>query len=143
IPLAVAIIYAGGWVLGAVIALLAAGGAAELYRLAAERGTRPFVVAGAVIAAALVLVATAAGDHASAAGLQLHILFGATLVLLAAAIWLRGVEGGPLGATAITVFGALFVGVAFSYVVLLRALGSAGDGAPLSALQGATLVAYP
>ena len=142
IPLAIVVLYLGGWVLGGLLALLAAGGAAELYRLAEQRGTRPFVAAGAAVAATLVLVAAVHPAEADVARLQLHIVFGASLVLCAAALWLRGVAGSPLAATAITVFGALFVGGGLSYVLLLRHLDSGGE-ASLTALQGATLVAYP
>jgi phosphatidate cytidylyltransferase len=143
IPLAIVVLYLGGWVLGTLVALLAAGGTLELYRIAEARGTRPFVVAGAVVAAALVLVAAAQPGEAYVAQVQLYIVFCSVLLLSAASLWLRGVTGGPLAATAVTVFGALFVGGAMSYVLLLRHLDGGGGASPLTALQGATLVAYP
>jgi phosphatidate cytidylyltransferase len=77
------------------------------------------------------------------AQVQLSIVFCSVLLLSAASLWLRGPTGGPLAATAVTVFGALFVGGAMSYVLLLRHLDGGGGASPLTALQGATLVAYP
>jgi phosphatidate cytidylyltransferase len=143
VPLAVAVLYAGGWVLGSVLALLAAGGAAELYRLAAQRGTHAFAGAGALLAGGMVVVAALLPDEPSVSRVQWLAAFAAALVLGAAAIWRRGIEGSPLVATAVSVFGALFVGGAFSYVVLLRHLDGGDAAAGLTPLQGTTLVAYP
>jgi phosphatidate cytidylyltransferase len=142
IPLAIAVLYLGGWALAGTLALLAAGGTAELYRLAAERGTRAFVAAGTVLAGALVLLAVLLPDEVSVARAQWLAAFAACLIFSAAALWQRGVGGAPLAASAVSVFGAVFVGGALSYAVLLRHLG--GDTvAGLTALQGTALVAYP
>lgn len=138
VPLAVALVYAGGWALGVAIALVAAGGAIELYRLAGQRGVRPFAAAGAVLAATLVLIAVAVPDGEPMARYTWTAAFSATLVLSAAALWTRGVAGNPFAVMAVTLFGALLVGGALSYAILLRQLGGPGD-----AWQGAALVAYP
>jgi phosphatidate cytidylyltransferase len=42
------------------------------------------------------------------------------VAILAAAIWLRGVDGKPLGAASTTVFGALYTGGTISFVYVLR-----------------------
>ena len=86
IPAAVAIVYAGGWVLGIVLALVAAGAAAELYRLSALQGARPFVGPGAAIAAAFVLLAVIHRTPAAAAPALWALVVVATLALAAAAI---------------------------------------------------------
>ncbi len=140
IPAAVVVVYAGGWVLGIVLALVAAGAAAELYRLSALQGARPFVVPGAVLAAAFVLLAVLHGSPREAAPALWGLVLLATLALSAAAIWARGVEGLPLEAVAVTLFGALLTGGGLAYAAFLRALpvptltfavggGGAGPGA--------------
>jgi phosphatidate cytidylyltransferase len=126
IPLAVAIIYAGGWLLGVLIAAIAAAGAAELYRLAERQGVRPFTAAGAVLAAAFVLVATAFPATPAAGGWSVHLLVAGTLAIGAGAIFARGVSGAPLATTAITVLGAVFTGLTLSYALHLRAWGALG-----------------
>ncbi|MGH7506501.1 MAG: phosphatidate cytidylyltransferase [Longimicrobiales bacterium] len=143
VPLAVLLIYAGGWMLVVVLALIAAGGAAELYRLAAQRGTRAFLGFGVALTAAMVLIAGAYPIAAQAGRWLWPLVFLATLVLGAASIWARGVKGEPLHATAVTLLGAVFIGGAFSYLVLLRHLDAAAGLASPSAWHGAALVAFP
>ncbi|MGH7460261.1 MAG: hypothetical protein ACREMA_04445, partial [Longimicrobiales bacterium] len=55
IPLAGLLIYRGGWYLAALLALLAALGTLEVYRLARPAGLQPFELIGAAAAALLVL----------------------------------------------------------------------------------------
>ncbi|MGH6692767.1 MAG: phosphatidate cytidylyltransferase, partial [Gammaproteobacteria bacterium] len=57
IPLAVIVIWTGGWLMAIVLALIAALGASEVCRLAASRGVRAFVPASAALAAAFVVFA--------------------------------------------------------------------------------------
>jgi len=139
VPAALAVLYAGRWVTAGVLALVAAAGAAELYRLAEQRGVRPFHGLGIAAAAALVLWSAARPDIGSAGrGLWL-IAFSLAMGGAVAAVWRRGVDGHPLAATAVTVFGSLVTGGALAYAVFLREL--AGAGAP--AWLGTALVAYP
>lgn len=146
IPLAVLLLYIGGWLLAATLALLAAGGTLELYRMARARGVDPFDALGALLAAAFVLLAEAA--PAERAELSWMLLIAATLAAAILAIFQRGVQRNPLGATAITIFGAVFVGGAISYGVALRGLGgdATWQGASdvlASATGGAVLLAMP
>ncbi len=155
IPAAVAVVYLGGWALGVVLALVAAGAAVELYRLSALQGARPFVLPGAVMAAALVLLAVIHRSPGEAAPALWGLVLVATLALAAAAIWARGVEGLPLEAVAVTVFGALLTGGTLAYALFLRAmpvptlmLSETGGGAGPAALgprpwAGAALVFFP
>ncbi|MBX6362458.1 MAG: phosphatidate cytidylyltransferase [Gemmatimonadetes bacterium] len=150
IPAAVAAIYAGGWVLGAVLALVAAGATAELYRLSSLQGARPFVVPGVVAAAAYVLVAAAHPRPLEATPIFWALTLALLLAFSAAAIWARGVEGLPLEAVAVTVLGAAFTGGTLSYALFLRHLRPAGtvmDGALLAAAfnpwTGTALVLFP
>src|SRR5688572_20014472 len=103
IPFAVVVVYLGGWVLAGVLAAIAALGALELYRLAERAEIDAFRAIGALAAAAVVLIAAAATPDRSS-----DWLWGFTVALLlivsAAAIWLRGVEGRPLRVAALTSF---------------------------------------
>mgnify|MGYP001091642159 CR=1 FL=1 len=148
VPVAAAAVYWGGWVLGAALAVVAAGGAIELYRLARHRGIQPFVVPGALAAGLLVLLATSRADPLLAAPL----LWTTVLVLLLAgaiaAIFARGVDGHPLLAVSVTVAGALFTGGTLAYALYLRHLPLDAAAWPAAdperaAWAGRALVAYP
>jgi phosphatidate cytidylyltransferase len=140
IPLAVVVIYVGGLLLGIFIAGIAAGGAAELYRLARQRGIRPFTTAGALLAAAFVLLATMFPASPDAGGWSMHILVAGTLAIATAAIFSRGVAGGPLAATAVTVLGAVFTGLTLASAIHLREWGAAGM--PLASDVSSTVVRF-
>jgi phosphatidate cytidylyltransferase len=131
IPAALGIVYLGGWVLSALLALLAVAGAAEFYALANRGGVRPVALAGYVGALAIPLVA-----YATYAG---GIDLGMRWIALGAALWLivttaavmasRAPTERPLEATAITIFGALYTGVLLSFILTIRhsdSLPSAG-----------------
>lgn len=139
IPLAVGLIYLGGWAMGLVLALLAAIGATEVYSLAERLGTRPYRPMGAALAAALVTFGVAHRSFASASPYLWGAVITAAIIAAIAGLRLRGVAGKPLGASAVTLFGAIYVGGGFSFAVFLRNL----DPAPGASWLGAALVAYP
>jgi phosphatidate cytidylyltransferase len=128
IPVALIVIWLGGTLLALFLAAIAAGAAVELFRIAAARGVRPFVAGGALLAAAPVLVTGLVPDPAFAGSTAWGLFIIATLVVATAAIFRRGVDGGPLTATAVTVFGALFTGGTLAHGVLLRELWTAQGG---------------
>lgn len=146
IPLAVLLLYIGGWLLALVIAAIAALGARELYRMAAARGIMPLDAVGAPLAGVFVLLAEASAIQRAAWSWAL--LIAATLLVAGLAIWRRGVEGHPLAASATTIFGAVFVGGGLSYAIALRGLGNdptwaGAGGAVATATGGAILLAMP
>ncbi len=142
IPVAIALVYLGGWALGLVLAALAGGGALELYAMAGQRGIRAFAAAGAALAAGIVLLAVVFPDGGDAARYWWAAVFAAALVFLAAGVWKRGVSGSPLTVAAVTVLGALVIGGAFGYAVLLRHL-ERGNPVADDPWRGAALVAFP
>ncbi|MBI4543614.1 MAG: phosphatidate cytidylyltransferase [Gemmatimonadetes bacterium] len=146
IPATLAALYAGGWVLGLVLAILAAGAAFEFYGLAARRGVQAFALPGTAVAAAFVLLAAARPAESEAAPLFWILLLLLLLVLAVAAIWRRGVAGQPLLAAAVTLTGALLGGGTLAYALFLRHLpaeaGWAG-GAEWARRAGTSLVAFP
>jgi phosphatidate cytidylyltransferase len=122
IPIAIGAVYLGGWVLAALLALVAVLAALELYRMAGLKGARALAGLGAAASAGFVLVAASAPQR----GLE-NAAFGALLVLLVlgattAAIWTRGVEGQPLLSVAVTVFGAAYTGGLLAFGLFLRHL---------------------
>lgn len=145
IPVVLLLLYLGGWPLAIPVAVLAALGARELYGFAEQGGIVPFREVGGAVAAALVLLAAWRPTFAGFAAPALGLLGAATAVALVVAMWARGVTGRPLDVVAVTLLGALYAGLALSFVPLLHALpatwgaGGAGPGA----WDGLMLVALP
>jgi phosphatidate cytidylyltransferase len=144
IPAAVAMLYAGGWVMAAVLALVAVIGAYEFFRMAEHTGTRPLAPLGAIGAALFVLVGGFERAFAGAALWLWVIAVALLLVTAASAIWARGVAGRPFAATAATVAGALFTGGTLIHGVLLRHLLETGVVPGVEgAWRGVALVGFP
>lgn len=141
IPAVFALLYAGGWVLGVPLALVAALGAGELFRFAECRGVRPLTWIGAPAAGAVVLASVARPDFVLLAPWVLGGLFGLVLLSLTVALWARGAAGSPLSAVAVTLFGALYAGVPLAALVLLHALPTSYAWGPLRPFPWAGFVA--
>jgi phosphatidate cytidylyltransferase len=138
VPATFLFIYMGGWTLGILVTLIAALGAAELYALGATRGVAAFRPLGIAASAAFVLISVTRPTLEAASGYFWWTIVGTALVSAVAALRLRGIEREPLGASALTLFGAVFVGGSLSFAVFLRNM----DPTPRSWL-GAALVSYP
>lgn len=140
IPTAIGIVYVGGWALTGLLAVLAALGSAELFRLADHGGIRPIEELG-YVPAALVPVGVFA---ATSDGLDLgygYMVFGAALYLMtvmALAVWRRGPEDRPLSSVAVTIFGVVYTGGMPAFLVLLR-----HPSAPLASWAATWLVFLP
>lgn len=139
IPAALGIVYVGGWLLAALLALFGVAGTRELYRLGARRGVRPLAVPGYLGAATLPL-----STGAIYAGAQWRtswlVLAGAVWLMLVMAVALgrRGPQDRPLAAVAVTVFGALYAGGLPAFLLMLR-----HGGAELTAWAATWLVFLP
>jgi phosphatidate cytidylyltransferase len=147
IPVTIAIIWIGDAALAALLGIIAAIGAWELFRIARAGGSLPLARVGIAMAAAIPLIvhahrlgiANARIDTTARLGDSLGgIVNGAArlvvapftlsltgaaiavLTILSIAIWSRGVEGKPLAATAITVFGIIYTGGMLSYGYAIR-----------------------
>ncbi|HWV56908.1 MAG TPA: phosphatidate cytidylyltransferase [Longimicrobiales bacterium] len=149
IPLAAVVIYFGGWALGIVLALIAAGAAAEFYRIADHAGVRAFAVPGSLAAAAMVVAGASVPVYSGSSGPVLAIVLALLLVTAGAAIWRRGVDGRPLAAIAVTVAGSVYTGGTLVFALFLRHLLEAPGGWGILAgeaarhIAGAALVAFP
>lgn len=137
IPIVFGALWLGGWVLAAVIGLLAILGAREFYALVRKRGDRPFDLLGAAVAGTLVLAAGADPELPRFAARALWLLLGLSGLTLGLSLKFRWPGGSPLGTLGSTLAGVLYVGLPLSFVPLLRALGdgpstqvAGGPGAP-------------
>jgi phosphatidate cytidylyltransferase len=116
-PLALWIVLVGGAPLAALLAVVSALGAWEFFRIARASGHRPLDDIGIALAGLLPLIV-----HAQFLGLvtlRPALVAVAVLAILAATIWLRGVDGQPLGAAATTVLGVVYTAgmLAFGYAI--------------------------
>jgi phosphatidate cytidylyltransferase len=117
-PLALWIVLAGGAPLAALLAVVSALGAWEFYRIARASGSHPLDDAGIALAGLVPLAL-----HAQYLGLiSTRPAIGAMIVLaiLGSTIWLRGVEGGPLGAAATTLLGVVYTAGMLSFGYAIR-----------------------
>ena len=113
-PTVIVAAYVGGAALAGLLGIVAALAAWEVGRIAAARDVRMLSV-GIAIAAAIPLLVQA--HHIRVYTLPLSVAAVALVALLGAAIFVRGVDGRPLTAVAVTVFAALYTGgtLAFAY----------------------------
>jgi phosphatidate cytidylyltransferase len=140
IPLTILIIWQGGWLLAALLALLGVLGTREVYDLARRQGVAALTSPG-YLAAAMIPLATY-----WAKGSELHwaepaIFAGAMwmLLVLGAALTSRGPGERPLGAVAVTVFGALYASALPAFLIAIRH----GADAPERNWPFAWLVLFP
>ncbi|HET7379890.1 MAG TPA: phosphatidate cytidylyltransferase [Gaiellales bacterium] len=125
IPLAVGLIWWGGWPLAGALGLLGVLGAREVYGLARRQGIDPLDGMGLAAAAVIPLATywvkgseTRWAEPMFAAALWL-------LALLVAAMW-RGPERRPLPVVSVTVFGALYASALPSFLIAIRHGANAG-----------------
>ncbi len=122
IPVAVLVVYLGGWALAGLIGAIAMIGCLEFYRLAEAKGAKPLRTPGAVLAALFVVSATfARSEGPDAAGFGTLMVVG-VLVLATISIWKNGVAGEPLLSLSTTLSGAVYSGALLSFAVFLRYL---------------------
>jgi phosphatidate cytidylyltransferase len=136
-PLAIGLIWIGDAALATLLSVMAAIGAWEYYRIAREGGGSPMGPIGIAISALTPIAVHA--HYLGVVALPVAVILPMLAIgLLAASIWLRGVEGKPLEATASTLFGALYTGGTLSFAYALRYHNYAvGD------LAGALVVIVP
>jgi phosphatidate cytidylyltransferase len=121
IPLVIGIIWLGGWVLAAMLALLGVLGAHEVYDLGRRQGVEPLERTGFLAAAAIPLLAYwAKGSETHFA--EPAIYLGAVWLMLALAIAMarRGPTGRPLTSVAVTMFGCLYASGMIAFLIAIR-----------------------
>jgi phosphatidate cytidylyltransferase len=146
IPVALAVLYAGGWILVGLLAVLGMLGTRELFDLARRQQVYPLEALG-LFGAILFPAAQGTWVLARVAPCPQCPGTGSWIVLLS--IWLMGVMVAatrarapgqrPLAAVAVTVFAPIYASGLLSFVLLLR---HAAD-APLSSWAGLWVAALP
>nr|MDQ2668312.1 phosphatidate cytidylyltransferase [Gemmatimonadota bacterium] len=117
-PVALWVVLAGGAPLAALLAIVSAIGAWEFFRMTRNTGVHPIDDAGIALAGIVPLAI-----HAHYLGVfALSPATAAVVVLLvmAATIWIRGVSGGPMAASATTLFGVLYTAGMLSFGYAIR-----------------------
>jgi phosphatidate cytidylyltransferase len=142
IPAALAAVWQGGWLLAALVALLAVLGTRELYDLAERAGVRPSRTAGLLTCAVLPFVIQAGLTDPGSATLLAHFWPGAAalwlIALLALLLRVRAPGDRPLAAAGVTLFGVLYSGALPIFILDIRSMGG-GE----RSWAGAWLVFFP
>jgi phosphatidate cytidylyltransferase len=112
-PLALLIVLVGGAPLAALLAVVSALGAWEFFRIARASGHRPLDDVGIALAGLVPLVVHA--QYLGLVGLRPAIFAIVALAILGATIWLRGVDGQPLGAAATSLLGVVYTAGILSF----------------------------
>lgn len=121
IPLVVGIIWVGGWLLAAMLAVLGVLGAHEMYDFGRRQGFEPLERTGFLAAAAIPLLAYwAKGSETRWA--EPAIYLGAVWLMLAMtiAMWRRGPTGRPLTSVSVTLFGCLYASGMLAFLIAIR-----------------------
>jgi CDP-diglyceride synthetase len=128
IPSAVLIIWQGGWLLAALLAVLGVLGTREIYDLARRQGVAPLASTG-YLAAAMIPIATYWAKGSDLHWAEPAIFAGAMwlLLVLGAALTYRGPGARPLAAVAVTVFGALYASALPAFLLAIRHGGEAPE----------------
>jgi phosphatidate cytidylyltransferase len=139
IPVALGIVYWGGWLLVALVAVAAALGARELYAFARRQGVEPLERIGILSAAALPVLAYLNVRHSPALAEWGWFLGGLWIVLLlTAALWRRRPSEHPFAVTAATAFGVLYPAGLATFMIPIRHAGHGPASWP-----GTWLVFFP
>ena len=109
---------AGGAPLAALLAIVSALAAWEFYRIARAAGAHPLADAGIALAGLIPLAVHAAylGVYTVRPAMWALVV----LLLMGAAIWLRGVDGKPIAAVATTILGVVYTAAMLSFGYAIR-----------------------
>ena len=117
-PLGILVVFYGGAALAALLAIVSALAAWEFFRIARGSGLTPMEDVGIPLAGVVPLFVHA--RYLRVYELPLAGMAVAVLAILALSIFIRGVNGKPLGAAASTVFGVLYTGGMLSFGYAIR-----------------------
>ena len=132
IPSVIGIVWVGGWVLAAALAVLGVLGAHEVYDFGRRQGIEALERTGWLAAAAIPLVAYwAKGSEVHWAEPALYLGAVWLMVALAIAMARRGPSGRPLTSVSITMFGCVYASGLLAFLIAIRhATGAAARPLP-------------
>ncbi len=140
IPMALALVWWGGWPLAVLVALIAGQATLEVAGLAAQQGIRMLRRTGYVLAA-LVPLLIAYGHSAAGPtmlrGLELHLAALTVLLVLGITLARRAPAERPLTTAAVTLLAVLYTGLLPSFLLIIR------HAAPERSWAGTWLVFFP
>lgn len=140
IPVVVGIIWLGGWVLAATLALLGVLGVREIYDFARRQGIEPLERTGWLAAAGIPLLAYwAKGSEIRWAEPALYLGAVWLMVTMAIAMARRGPSGRPLTSVSITMFGCVYASGLLAFLIAIRH----GSGAATRSLPYVLLTLFP
>ena len=144
VPLALALVYYGGWALAVGLSVIAALATREFYVLGRQLEVLALPVLGITGSSLVVLSAGLTRSFETFSPFAFGLVLGAFLLSGVSAIWLRWPGGKPLSAVPLTVTGILYGGGCLSFAILLRHFPDTQDGFQ-SALpfQGQLLLIFP
>ena len=137
IPIAVAAMYLGGWVLAALLALCAVLSTRELFRMAELKRAFGLGAVGMLGAAGLIAIAALEPSRGTDTPLLFAGVVAVVITALTAAIWQRGVAGEPLLSIAVTIMGAVYPALLMFALFLRHLPGVAGS------LHGTAILLFP
>ncbi len=124
IPLAILIVWLGGWPLTLLVATIAVLGTGELFDLARKHEVEPLRALGYLTAAVIPVIAyqelLAVGLVDFLADWSAYLLPLYVMLLLGAALAVRPADRRPLSAVAVTLFGVAYTSALPSFLVLIR-----------------------
>ena len=124
IPVALLLVWAGGWPLAVLVSTIAVLGTRELFDIAAKQGVLAFRFTGTVAAAIGPLLVHAATTRADArlwlADCWIYVAAGFVGLLLVEALRGRSPSEHPLGAVAVTGFAVGYAGMLPSFLIGIR-----------------------
>jgi len=121
IPLVIGVVWLGGWVLAAVLAVLGVLGAQEVYDFGRRQSIEPLERTGWLAAAGIPLLAywaKGSETHWAEPAIYLSAIWLMSAMTLAMAR--RGPTGRPLAAVAITMFGCLYASGMLAFLIPIR-----------------------
>lgn len=121
IPLAVGVVWLGGWPFAVVLAALGVLGTREVYDLARRQGIDALDRTGWLAAAAIPLLAywaKGSETHWAEPALYLGALW--LMVMLVVAMARRGPTGRPLAVVSVTLFGCLYASALLAFLIPIR-----------------------
>lgn len=132
IPVAIGVVWLGGWPLAVLVAVVAVLGTREFYTIAERIGMRPLQTWGLATCALLPLVAEWAWGspwlYGTVAAMWPGILSVWVVGLLTWTLWRRSPTERPLESAAVTMLGAGYSGALPVFLIHLRHLGTGAAG---------------